>query len=157
MSNTKTNIIEQKPDMDLIEDDEETIKQEDIGLIEDTTFLITLDDKYYIKRDKYQFKLCTKSTRINKTSGKQEEYFVTHSYYPVLGHLLINYTELSSKTKAKEIRPLIEEYTRTLKDLKSIVKPISDSFEKMYKDIMDLEHQNHNLKTQIEALKKKQS
>lgn len=152
MSNVKTDVIEQE--LDLIEEEEQT-KKEDTGLIEDSEFLIQLDDKYFIRRDKYQFKLCTKSTRINKVSNEQEEYFVNHSYYPVLGPLLINYTELSSKVKAKEIQPLIKEYTKKLEALKTTVKPVSDLVEKLYKDVMDLEHQNTNLRSRIATLTKK--
>ena len=127
-------VIEEKEieALDLIEEEEHT-KQEDTGLLEDTAFLIQLDDKYYIRRDKYQFKLCTKATRINKITNEQEEYYDNHSYYPILGPLLINYTELSSKVKAKEVEPLIKEYTKTLETLKSTVKPVSDLVEKLYK------------------------
>lgn len=134
---------------DLIDDE-----YQDPDNIEDSEFLIKLDDKYCLRRDRFQFKLGNYNTRIDKDGNSVKEW-KTHSYYPVFSCAMLGYTELLCKTKAKEPKELVKEYTSKYKEFKKYTTDLSELVEKLYKENSELKEQNSRLNSTVTNLQLK--
>jgi hypothetical protein len=104
--------------------------------IEDEEFLIKLDDKYSLRRDKFQFKLGYYKDYIDK-DGTTVTKWNTYGYYPVFVSAMAGYIELCSKAKAKTPKELVEDYTSKYQEFKKYTTELSELVEKLYKEIME--------------------
>jgi len=128
--------------------DVELLDNEEEDAIEDEKFHVWLDDKYFLRRDKFQFKLGY-FVKAKDSEGNEIQAVNNCSYHPTLYSALIEFTEICGKVKAKEIKELVKEYKASMESLKSVTKPVSDLTKQLYREINELKLENTELKSKI--------
>ena len=117
----------------------------------DKDFLIKLDKRYFITRDANQFRLSHQYNNIDKKGNKYKTW-VHDGYFPYISSLLINYVEICSKTKIKNINELIKVYSTKLSSFKDITAECSNLIKNLHREIFELNYEIRSNESKIKAL-----
>lgn len=128
--------------------DVELLDNEEEEVVNDEKFHVWLDDKYFLRRDKFQFKLGY-FVKAKDSEGNEIQAVNNCSYHPTLYSALIEFSELCGKVKAKEIKELAKEYRASMESLKIHTKPVSDLVKQLYREISELKSENNELKKKL--------
>lgn len=131
--------------------DLEILDNEEEEVVDDDKFHVWLDDKYFLRRDKFQFKLGY-FVKTRDKEGNEIQAVNNCSYHPTLYSALIEFIEICGKVKAKEIKELVKEYRASMESLKVHTKPVSDLTKQLYREIDELRLENTELKSKANKI-----